>query len=158
MSKWYYWHPDLVREGIVKQGQPPIRRGAGVPAPRPAEIPSEIPEHMIKPEKKKYACVGIPPRECAVCGTTYTPNRKNQKVCSDLCRIRLKDIKVREANRKKTEAKRIAEKRYCAVCGKEIPATMHARVKTCSAECNHQRKLSYNRDRRAILKAERSTV
>lgn len=55
MAKWIYPHPDLVREGIVKQGQPlPVAQA--VAAPQPAPESSEIPAHMIKPERPKREC------------------------------------------------------------------------------------------------------
>lgn len=132
MAKWIYHHPDLVLEGIVKQGQPlPVAQA--VAAPQPAPEPSEIPAHMIKPERPKRERVSYPPRECVVCGKMFIPYQKNQKACSKEC------IETRHKNLVNERRKRrVREKygvQYCVVCGVRLPEEWNPRRKFCSEEC-----------------------
>lgn len=139
MAKWIYHHPDLVREGIVKQGQPlPVAQA--VAAPQPAPESSEIPAHMIKPERPKRECkktkrerVSYPPRECVFCGKTFTPGIVNQITCSKECFYLRHNNLTNELRKKKIREKYGVQ--FCKICGAKLPEEWDPRRKFCSEEC-----------------------
>ena len=73
---------------------------------------------------------------CPYCGGTFTRFKTAQKYCSAGCRIK--------ARNEKAAAELRQTKRYCQVCGNELPG---ARKRYCSNECAKvsNSRLSYSR-------------
>lgn len=96
----------------------------------------EIPENLEALEPVKGE------KQCPVCGKCF-PSGTRRVYCSEECYA--KNTSVREKARR-AEGK---EQRYCAICGKPLPMSTSARVRTCSKACSSmwQSKASSRRDK-----------
>lgn len=136
MAKWIYWHPDLVREGIVKQGQPlPVTPELAPLAPQPKPVEVELPNPFGK--------------LCEVCGTPLQ-RKQQKKYCCDDCRNKANERIA--AQRRHAQAKTVT--RICKFCGEEFHPAESGRQKYCSDKCYSLAQLDYARIRAAIQRGE----
>lgn len=120
MAKFYYEHPDLIREGIIF--------GAKRPEPEPVK-PVPVPVEL-EPDEPAPVITG---RTCQHCGSPLRTT-KQKKYCSDACRYGAE----LERGKKRRRAELVGVTRTCAYCGKEYPATL-GNSKYCSHECYRAR-------------------
>lgn len=136
MAKWIYWRPDLVREGIVKQGQPlPVTPEPASLAPLSKPVEVELPnpygklcEYCGKPlqtkQQKKYCCI-----DCR--------NKANERIAAQLRHAQAKTVT-----------------RICKFCGEEYHPGVGGRLKYCSDKCYSLAQRDYARIRAMIRRGE----
>lgn len=78
--------------------------------------------------------LGEETRLCQWCGKSFPPRGTTARYCSDPCRKEAHKALMRNRNREK---RKLTGKRFCAVCGKELPEDAHWNLKTCSEECGY---------------------
>lgn len=100
----------------------------GLYAPVTAIEEIEPPEPVPEPEP------GEETRLCQQCGKSFPLRGTTARYCSDPCRKEAHKALMRKRAREK---RKLTGKRFCAVCGKELPEDAHWNLKTCSEECGY---------------------
>lgn len=147
MAKWIYWHPDLVREGIVKQGQPPIKQEpVQVEPPKPVAARKETPKIPEVPENVSLAPVpGWHEKTCDSCGRVFWARLRTRKYCTEECYLDGLRRREHEKSMQKNQDKR--KGRTCAICGLPLPDELSLAYKTCgSPECRQERERQVHKE------------
>lgn len=103
---------------------------------------TEPPEPAPKPQKPAEPRY----RECDFCGRLFNAALSNKRFCSKDCRMSQHKIEARE--RARVRAGNVG-KRFCLICGKEIPPEANWNRKTCPGECSYQWRLKSRRENSA---------
>ena len=94
---------------------------------------------MIKLENK------LEEKICIVCGKSFTPTTKSQKICSDKCR-KIRHSQESKAYYRQHKTQRVFKKRICKFCGKEFSPTCHNRAycsELCAKKAKQQQQFNY---------------
>lgn len=117
-----------------------------------AALPEKPP--AVRYPKKQAAVDTVLELHCIHCGELIPADCKSKKYCSEECAVHYREKQKRIRNKLAAELVIDAEPepRYCALCGRPIPADVN-RYKYCSEECavkaGRIQSAEYNRIRRA---------
>lgn len=142
-----YEHPDMIREGIILQGNAPAREAY----PKKEKHTSEEPKPKPEPEELVIDLGedpnGRPEKICDFCGKVYSATRINQRFCGQNCKTDYETNKMREYYKKRRIEDRKKNPRICIVCGGPIDPEAHGCKRTCSQECWIERRRQTDRER-----------
>lgn len=94
-------------------------------------------------------------RECPYCGKLFVPVNASHRFCGGYCR-KMFSLRSRRERYRDAHAL-IRQDRFCAICGKKLPADMHIKATACAGECSltyrqrkYEEKLAKQREQRRL--------